>query len=46
MGLLEKVAIETDLFAFSLYLCLRKSYKLQFNDEYADMLAVAVSNDV
>jgi DNA-directed RNA polymerase subunit F len=46
MGLLEEVAKGTDIFAFGLYLRLRKSYRQQFDDEYAAMLAVAVSNDV
>jgi len=46
MGLLEEVAKGTDNFAFGLYLRLRKSYRQQFDDEYAAMLAVAVSNDV
>jgi hypothetical protein len=46
MGLLEKVTKGTDIFAFGLYLRLRKSYRQQFDNEYADMLAVAVSNDV
>lgn len=46
MGLLEEVAKGTDIFAFGLYLRLRKSYRLQFDDEYAAMLAVAVSNEV
>jgi len=46
MGLLEEVAKGTDIFAFGLYLHLRKSYRLQFDDKYAAMLAVAVSNEV
>jgi hypothetical protein len=46
MSLMDKVATGTDIFAFSLFLYLKKIYRQQFDTEYADLLAVAVSNEL
>lgn len=46
MSLLNKVATGTDIFAFSLFLYLKNAYRQQFDSEYADLLAVAVSNEL
>ena len=46
MGLDQRVAEATDIFAFGCYLHLKKIYEQQFDAEYAALLAEAVSNDV
>jgi len=46
MSLFDKVARGIDVFAFYLFLHLRNIYRRQYNVEYADLLAVAVSNEL
>ena len=46
MSLLNEVAEGTDIVAFSLYLYLRKLYRVQFDDKKSGLLAVAVGNGV